>query len=388
MIDESHRFSFREPASVTSGDEGHAVTVKAEGRSERALNNVVDAPVLVGGQRASDVGAFSLQPPEQGLEAIMNWNREVFARVSFLPLRIAKSKRAGSKINVSQGNGRLGKATSGVKANLRADRHPFGLIGKRLPQFLDVLVRELGLDLLRVSRDSQTEQGIRLSELASNGFVHQLRKKFQLKQSRVVPNVFPVNGSGDAPSDVARPVTIFYLSRIHDVRRGQKRSESLPRAGITSSRITEPLPMGRKIQGHPRGECLTSFSTCANALFVARSFVGKTLSFARFNIRRMTKAGRFLFPNVRVQVAAPEVPKGRALMLTKVSQAKPTVSHGLRNDKWNRVAESDSTPNGVGLTGSQTATVTLRGKAFPSCLLASLTRVSQLRVLRGGNHTP
>lgn len=378
MVDQSFGLGLAQASSVTAGNKGDSVTVKAEPFANGVPNDLVNPSVLVLGERAGDSRPFTLQPPEYGIEAVMDWNSEVFARVSFLPLRISQPNRARSKVDVLKRNGRLAKPASGVKADLRTNEHPIRLFGVRFSELRNMLVGKLRFDLLRVLFNTQLVERVGLGELHSDCFTQKLRKKFQLKKCRVVPNVFAVDSGSESPSDVGRSVGIVHLTRVHNVRLSQKRSNGLPSASVPPLGITVGLPVGSEVSRDPRAKSLTAFPARPDALFVCRGFIGKTLSFARLCIYRMTKAGRFFFPNAGIQVASAEIPKRGPLMLTQVSHEPPRVSHGLPNYKCNELKQNGPEWNKSGLNNAQNATVTLRGNRFPSYLRDSLTSGSQI----------
>jgi hypothetical protein len=373
VVDQSHSFRFAQSAAVAAGDEGHAVAMETECGPDRTLDDPIDPAVLVLAERACDDFARTFKAEHQRTKVRVERYGEILSWIYVSTFRIADANDVVPEINVTQWYLRLGKSATGVKADLRTDRHPLRLFGERLSKFFNLSIRKLRLNPLCDPSDAKMSKRIRFGKLASDCLSDNLGQKLEFQKRRVVPNVFPVDGRPSSPSHVGGSVTIFHLTRIDNIGVRQKRSDGVPCSLVAAAAAGEEFR-------HPEGEGLTAGTDCSKAAFVNGSALGHPLSFSGLLLIACAKASRLFLPNSSVQILPTKKPVGRTVVPSKVSHRGQSeclmVCHiaSLLNPVAYAPQSLDSTRFRL-----KSSTITPRGNEFLSCLTFSLTR---------GSHNP
>lgn len=325
VIDQSHCLSLGKPGTVATGNEGDAQAVEA-GLNPGLTKDVVDAPILVSGQRAGDFLAAGRYAFKRWGKSRVNRHREILTWIILFTLGIAQPQSSGCQVDIFNRDRALREPTPGIERNFKAGPHPSRLVHEFLPDLGNIIVSQLWFEFLRRPCNPEPGNGVGLGELASDGFVDELGEEFDLKQRRVVADFPTVHLSRHAPADIRPAMRVFDLARINDALLVQEGFNGLPRHSVTPFGIAFALPVSCDVAGYPCVEC-GGIGRATYPLLLNGRFVGHSLSFSGVGGIIGTQAGGFLNPFAGVEIASPEIPKWRSCVQPNVRHAAK-VGHG------------------------------------------------------------
>lgn len=324
VIHESHGLDLGKSAPVTAGNEGDAQRMKTRAYA-RISKNLVDAPVLVGIKHRGDISPGQLLDLKRWSKSWVNRYCEILTGIVLASLCIAQPNSSACQVDIFHWDRTLGKPASGVESDFKANPHPFGLICELGPNFSNLGVRQLRLNLLRGASNPQTSDWVGLGELASDGFVNELGEEFDLKQGRVVADFLSVDLGRQSPANIRPAMRVSDLPRVNDALLVQEGFNGLPSDCVTLS--------GSDVARYPSSESWGS-ERPANPLFFDTSFIGQPLSFSGIGGVVDSQAGGFLDPQTGIQIASAEIPKRGAFFLSEMSHSRRVVQ-SRSSVKWN-----------------------------------------------------
>lgn len=374
MIYEAHCFTLRKTATMATSNKGNSEAVETRLHSVLAKKGVYSS-VLITAENAGRIIANCDRLLKKRHKRPVNRHGKILSWIALAALGITQTNSAGSKVNVAQGDLTLTKPAASVERNFKASPHPFGLPRQLSPQESNFIVSQFGLDLRCSAADTEPRDGVGLSVLTFDCFVEQLGQEFQFKESGVVADLFTMNSGCRPPLHVGRAMRVFNLPRINDALACQKKSQGVP--GVRVAPLGVGIsPMIREVRRNPQRKSWT-FSRKSDLSFLRGVTVRQPLRLARLNAVAGLESSRLLVPCASIKITASDVPIRRTFVPSQVCHEHARVSVSLSCDKWNNT-DSCWFPTVNQWSGPyQLATVTPRGKLFPSYNRLSLTSVSQ-----------
>lgn len=313
MINKPHSLRLGKSSSVAAGNEGHAQAVEASVNTE-LLKIFVDASVFITGKDARKLNTILRKFYKTWLKRWVKRNGKVLPWIVLASLCVSQAYGSVNEVDVFHWDRTLAKPASSVESDFKSYSHPFGLGFQSFSKFPNFIIRQLRLDPVGCSTDSEPCQWVSLGVAHPNRFVHQLRKEFEFKESRIVANLATVDMGCSSPCDVLPTVAVLDLSGMNDPFNGQKSFYGLPCDLVPLLRVAVP-PMSLDIRWYPCLECWAC-SWCAYPSLLGTGFIGQPLSLASIFGGVCSKPGRFLYPFASIKVAPFQEPVRGAWMGT------------------------------------------------------------------------